>query len=121
MALELEKEKFEKLYKYPDLEEFDEDYSNFKVISRLLISYYRAPDKKKIHSIYNKVVILRRVFPKTFIECEIIKIAPNMYTRNLIIFILNELFGTSCNIDIQDDCWMEDLDELMEEHLVKIM
>jgi hypothetical protein len=113
--------RFQRLYKNVAMADFDDDYASYKIIRRLLLSYYKNPSKGKIHAIYNKLVVLRRVFPETFIYHEIMKIAPNMYTRNLVAFIINEMFMTTTRIDILDDCWVDHVEELVKDKLIKVL
>lgn len=116
--MDLERQKFKKVYKGYDFE-FEEDYLIYRTVRRTLNSYFKNQSKRKIHILYNKLIMLSRVFPEQFLYHEIIISAPNMYTRNFFIYIINELFQKNYTLDICDDCWEEQCDELIKERKVK--
>lgn len=111
--------KFQQLYKGILFSEFELDYKLYRTVVRLLKSYYNNPAKKKLHLLYNKMIVLRRVFPEKFLYHELIISAPNLYTRSLIIYFLNTLFSTTYNYDLLDDIWEENLDELIDEKKIR--
>jgi len=114
--MDLERERFRKKYIGAVLDEFDEDFFLFRSLKRTINSYMKTPDKAKIHSIINKIVILRRVFKNRFLYEELIKIVQeDIYKSCFIKYILNEVFSTNHEIEEFDECWEENILELYDE------
>ena len=99
--------------------DFEEDYLLFKTFKRIINSYYKAPNEQKFHSMYNKIFILRRVFKEEFIYTNLVESMAYPYTKNLISYILNELFGQSFEIDEVEDVWEEHINYLLKKNLIK--
>lgn len=113
--------KLKKFYKGYFLTEFKEDYYHYRTVIRLINSYVKNPHKNKTHDIYNRIVILHRVFDKGFINNELLEICDNEYKKSYLKFLLNELFKSKYKIENSKDYWKKDIDILINSGSIRKM
>jgi hypothetical protein len=116
MAIE-QKEHYKHLqnhYKGYQIEEFKEDYMSFRAIIRIINSYFKNPCSTKTHAIYNKIILLHRVFDRRFINLELINNCDDEIKKSYLKYILNEFFNTTkkYRIDYFEEQWERDVDKL---------
>ena len=104
--------KLKKFYRGYFIDEFDEDYYNYRAVVRLVNSYFKNPHHRKTHDIYNRLTILHRVFNKNFINLELLKKCDSEEKRIYLKFLLNELFRSDYRIVVFEDDWKKDVDIL---------
>jgi hypothetical protein len=118
--LDAEKKRFRGFYIGAVVSEFDDDFFLFRSLKRTINSYIKVPDKSKIHSICNKIVILRRVFDEDFLYEEIFKIvSEDIYKINFMKYIMNEVFCTRYKISEFDPQWEDAILELFAENKIQ--
>ena len=113
--------KLKKYYKGYFIEEFDEDYFNYRAVVRLINSYFKNPHHKKTHDIYNRLVILHRVFDKKFINIELINTCDDDFKKSYLKFILNEMLmerGRRYDIEYLEEEWENDVDILKKSDII---
>lgn len=113
--------RLKKYYRGYFIEDFNEDYYNYRAVTRLVNSYFKNPHHKKIHDIYNKIVILHRVFDKKFINIELINICEDEMKKSYLKYILNSMFNSNYRIKFLEEIWENDIDILKKSGiLVKV-
>lgn len=102
----------QRFYKGYFLEEFKDDYMVFRSVIRIINSYFKNPDPSKSHAIYNKLIILHRVFDKNFINNELINNCDDEIKCSYFKYLLNEFFKSRYKVDYFEDHWERDIDKL---------
>ncbi len=108
----IEKEDYLKLKRYYKgyfLNEFDEDYYNYRAVIRLINSYFKNPHYKKTHDIYNRIIILHRVFDNKFINIELLNTCDDDFKKSYLKYVLNELFEGNYRLKFFEDKWENDI------------
>lgn len=119
--MNIEKQDYSKLrnfYRGYFIHEFDDDYYIYRAVIRLINSYFKNPNYKKTHDIYNRMVVLHRVFDKKFINEEIINTCDTAMKQYYLKLILNSFFNSKYEILKYKRCWKKDIDILKKSGIV---
>lgn len=97
-------------------DDFEDDFIMFKSVKRTINSYIKNPNTDKLHSIYNRIFILRRVFHEQFLYEQLMSNNDNDNSKNLMCYFIAESFGhdMNCNEDAIDDLWTIQISDLLE-------
>ena len=97
-------------------DDFGEDYQMFRSIKRTTNSYIKRPNTDKLHSLYNKIVVLRRSFHESFLFEYIVKNNDTDEAKNLISFFISESFQSKEEYDDGklDDLWLIQISDLLD-------
>jgi hypothetical protein len=108
----------QKYYRGYFLEEFKEDYISFRSVIRIINSYFKNPSFNKTHAIYNKLVLLHRVFDKKFINTELINKCDDKIKQSFLKYFLNEIFHNRYNVDFFEEDWEKDIEQLKTSNII---
>ena len=110
------KEKFINNYRGIVADDFEEDYLLFRSIKRTTNSYIKRPSTDKLHSIYNKIAVLRRLFHESFLFEQIAGNNDSIAAKNLISYFMSESFGSVVDYieDEIDDLWSIQISDLLD-------
>jgi len=116
-----ERDRFKSNYRGPIPNDFLEDFTTYRSIKRTVNSYIKNPHKDKVHSIFNKLVILRRSWDDSFLFPEIINNIGegDLYKTCFLKYIITELFSCELDIEEMDETWEEDVLCLIDEKKIR--
>ena len=102
-------------------DDFEEDYLLFRSIKRTTNSYIKRPNTDKLHSIYNRIVILSRSFHKVFLFEQIVANNDSLDAKNLISYFMAESFNSKEGYeeDKIDDLWIIQISDLLDNTKIK--
>ena len=102
-------------------DDFEEDYLMFRSIKRTINSYIKRPNTDKLHSIYNRIVVLRRSFHEAFLFEEIVGNNDTVDGKNLIGYFISESFNINAEYDEAniDDLWIINISDLLDNTKIK--
>ena len=114
-------EKFITNYRGIVADDFDEDYQMFRSIKRTTNSYIKRPNTDKLHSIYNRIVVLRRSFHESFLFEQIVGNNDSDDGKNLIGYFISESFDIDGFYDEDkiDDLWIIQISDLLDNTKIK--
>lgn len=114
-------ERFRKNYKGLVRDDFEEDFVLFKSIKRTTNSFMKNPNTDKLHSIYNKIFVLKRLFHESFLFGSLVENNDNKDAKNLIAFILSEVFDGDVEYEESslDELWTIHVSDLLENTKIK--
>lgn len=117
----IEKEFLEN-YRNIVLDDFDEDFKMFRSVKRTVNSYIKNPNVDKLHSIYNRIFILKRLFFEDFLYEKLRDHMDSIFAKNLIIYFVNEAFNKKINVneEIIEDLWAIQIQDLLENYKIAI-
>ena len=102
-------------------DDFEEDYLMFRSIKRTTNSYIKRPNTDKLHSIYNRIVVLRRSFHEVFLFEQIVRNNDTVNAKNLISYFMAESFNSKEEYeeDKIDDLWIIQISDLLDNTKIK--
>jgi hypothetical protein len=114
-------DKFLMNYRSMVADDFEEDYMMFRSIKRTTNSYIKRPNTDKLHSIYNRIVVLRRSFHESFLFEQIIRNNDSDDGKNLIGYFISESFDINGFYDEDkiDDLWIIQISDLLDNTKIK--
>jgi hypothetical protein len=110
--------KLKKSYKGYFINDFEEDYYYYRAVIRLVNSYFKNPHPKKTHDIYNKLIILHRVFEKKYINSELINNCEDEFKQSYLKFLLNELFNSKYKVKFLEEHWENDIEFMKKNNMM---
>lgn len=98
------------------VDDFDDDFNMFKSVKRTINSYIKNPNTEKLHSIYNRIVILQRLFHKDFLFGQLVENNDNEIGKNLMKYYNVEAFGVNMKFEEEmiEDLWGIQMVDLLE-------
>ena len=93
----------------------------FRSIKRTTNSYIKRPSTDKLHSIYNRIVVLRRSFHEVFLFEQIVRNNDTVDAKNLISYFMTESFNSKevYDEDKIDDLWVIQISDLLDNTKIK--
>ena len=116
------REDFRKHYKNFILDDFEEDFALFNTLKRTVKSYLKSPTVEKLHTIYNRLFLLRRLFCETFVYEQLINHMDKYDEKQFIMYFINTSFEFefhNLSDDKVDELWKIQLADLLENVKIK--
>lgn len=113
---------FRKHYKNFIEDDFEEDFALFNTLKRTVKSYLKSPTVEKLHTIYNRIYLLKRLFCEVFIYDQLINHMDTYGEKQFIKYFIHEAFDyahPNLVLDDADELWKIQLADLLENTKIK--
>lgn len=110
-------------YRHIVQDDFEEDYKMFRSVKRTVNSYIKNPNVDKLHSIFNRIYILRRLFFENFLYEQLRNHMDTPSAKNLTVYFINEAFKKDLEVDeeIIEDLWAIQIQDLLENYKISTL